>query len=355
MAQEWYLLSRPHNQLSGYEDEALTDFAEEGFLEALDSEIAVDVELVNYDMSESVAIRAVVQNNVQDTKLKSLNRHMLVPIGTCKAGMYVKYKNRFWLIIGIVDDNGMYEKAVMIICNHLLTWVNKEGKVVQRWANVSSASQYNNGETTTLNYFVRTDQLMILTPDDDESLMLESGIRFIIDKRCKIYEKRFTENVLKDTSNSVIVYRLTRADSVLYDYQDSGHFEFLAYQDEQRESDGYYVIDGKGYWICGNAKEADKPKVLKSEIECSSPTIYTDNIPQTFTARFYDENGDEVVIVPQWKIECDFSDELSIKYDGNSISISTNKSALVNKSFMLSLSGDGYETVSISVLIRAFI
>lgn len=36
-------------------------------------------------------------------------------------------------------------------------------------------------------------------------------------------------------------------DNVIYDYQDSGHSEFMAYQDEQHETDGYYVVDGKGF------------------------------------------------------------------------------------------------------------
>ena len=36
MAQEWYLLKSPHDQLSGFEDEAFDDFAQEGFNEILD-------------------------------------------------------------------------------------------------------------------------------------------------------------------------------------------------------------------------------------------------------------------------------------------------------------------------------
>lgn len=51
MAKEWYLLKTPHDQLSGFEDDALNDFAQEGFEEALDSSIAVDIELCNYDLS----------------------------------------------------------------------------------------------------------------------------------------------------------------------------------------------------------------------------------------------------------------------------------------------------------------
>lgn len=354
MAQEWYLLKSPHDQLSGFEDEAFDDFAQEGFLEALDSSIATDVELCNYDLSECREIRAIIQKNVQDTHLKTLNRELLVPIGTCKAGMYVKYKNRYWLIIGLVDDNKMYEKAIMILCNYLLTWINRNNKIVQRWCNITSASQYNNGETSNHFYHVRSDQLLILTPDDDECLLLNTGDRFIIDKRCKVYEKTFDKNIESDTSNPVIVYELTRSDSVLYDYQDSGHYEFMAYQGEKHDDDGYYVVDNKGYWLC-QKPNINKMSVLSSEIIYDSDVIYNGLEPGIFIAKFYDENNNPVTnITPIWNIVCDFVNQLEIKNVDDSIYISANNKKLVNKSFELSLSAEGYEAVTITVIIRAF-
>lgn len=355
MAQEWYLINSPYSQLSGYETDALNDFAEEGFLEALDSGMAVDVELCNYDLSDCKPIRAIIQNTVQDTKLKSLTRLLFVPVGTCKAGMYVKYKNRFWLITGLVDDNKMYEKAVMQICNYYLTWVNDNGAIVQRWANITSASQYNNGESITDYYNVRTDQLMILTPNDDECMLLDQGKRFIIDQRCKVYEKYFDETVEKNTSNPVIVYQLTRADSVLYDYQDSGCYEFMAYQDEQREQDGYYVVDGKGYWLCDNVKNDSSEKLLSCSIECESTEIYNGLEAGEFIAKFFDTDGKSVKVDPIWDISCDFADSLVVSYVDDTILISVDNPKLINKSFELSLSGSGYKPVKITVKIKAFI
>ena len=65
------------------------------------------------------------------------------------------------LIINLNEGNidmitdGMYEKAVLVLCNYLLTWKNENGDIIQRWVNASSASQYNNGETSNKFYFVR--------------------------------------------------------------------------------------------------------------------------------------------------------------------------------------------------------
>lgn len=350
MAMDWYLLNDKGNTLSG--DEEINS---EGFYDLLDSDLAIPVELYNYDLSQKKDITAIIEERMADTKLKTLNRHALVPIGTCKAGMYIKYDDRFWLIVGIVDNNGIFEKAVMTNCNYYLTWVNQEGKIVQRWANITSASQYNNGETTTSHYYVRTDQLMVAIPDDDESLMLNTGVRFIIDRRCKVYEKSFSHDIEKDTSKEVTVYRLTRADSVLYDYQDSGYLQFLVYQDEQRETDGYYVINNTGYWLCGKVEEDSLFTLRKSEIVSESLTIYPDGIAEKFTAKFYDDNWREVEEEPQWIVNSDFSDKLRVVYDGNSVLISTKEPKLVNKSFELLLKCVGYEDVSATIFIRAFI
>ena len=140
MYKHWYLLESP-TMLSGFESEALDEFAGEGFLEALHSGLGMDVELCNYDLSVCSPIRVIVQNNVANTKSNTLTRQVLAPIGTFKAGMYIKYKNRYWLIVGLVDDNMMYEKAVVVLCNYLATWLNGDGKIIRRWVSAASASQ----------------------------------------------------------------------------------------------------------------------------------------------------------------------------------------------------------------------
>lgn len=357
MATEWYLMVTPHDQLSGYESEALDDFAQEGFAEILDSDLAEDVELCNYDLSECQSIRTVVENNVANTQLQTLARQFLLPIGACKAGMYIKYKNRYWLIIGLVDNNKMYEKAVAVICNYLLTWYNKDNQIIQRWANTSSAAQYNNGETSSKNYNLRSDQLLIFIPDDDDSIMIDSTDRFIIDRRCKVYQNSFSENINIDTSNEVLTYRLTRMNSTLFDYQDSGVNQFMATQDEQHKDDGYYVVNGKGYWLCGKKSMSlldNTPKQLTAEIISESDEIYNQLEPTGFMAKFYDVDGNELNVTPHWSIS-DFENDLDIEENDNYIYISVDNKKLINKKFILSLSAENYETVTKTITIRAFV
>lgn len=355
MAQEWYLMNTNHDMVSGFESDDFDNFAVDVFLEATQSSIGQDVEICNYDLSERTPQRVIINGNVQDTKLNSISRQMLAPIGSCVAGQYVYYKDRYWLIVGLVDNNGIYEKAILVLCNYLLTWQNQNGEIIQRWANIISASQYNNGESSDQYMRIRSDQLLILTPNDDECMLIPHRQRFIIDMRCKLYEKSFTQDITIDTSKEVITYEFTRFDSVLYNYQNSGCLEYLATQEEQHDTDGYYVIDGKGYWLCDLPQKNDnKTGILSCEIVCDEPVIYNGLEPNIFMAKFYDSDGKEIAITPQWHINCDFESDLEVEYIGNSISISVNNEKLLNKSFELSLSAYEYKTANLVITIKGF-
>ena len=358
MAQEWYLMNTDHDTVSGFESDDFNDLAADAFSEALDSSLGIDVEICNYDLTQREQQKVIMEGSVQDTKLNSMQRRMLAPIGTCEAGQYVYYKERYWLIVGLVDDNGMYEKAVLVLCNYLLTWKNSNGDIIQRWINASSASQYNNGETSDRFMFVRSDQLMVILPCDDESLLIPHKQRFIIDSRCKVYEKNFPENTTVDTSKQLLTYELTRMDNVIYNYQNCGHSEFMAYQDEQHEKDGYYVIDGKGYWLCDepDTEEENTNEEVQNpfcSIECDEPVVYVGLEPAIFTAH-WSYSGDSTEPIPLWEINCDFIDSLNVEYVDNSICISVNNKKLINKSFELSLRASGYNETTITIQIKAF-
>lgn len=351
---EWYLMKSP-TMISGDESDLLAEYSQDAFSEIVDS-AGEDVEIYNSDLTLYKIVRGIIQNRTQDTQLKTMSRQFLAPIGSCRAGMYIKYANRFWLIIGLVDNNTIYEKVIVLLCNYLLSWVNPQGAIIQRWVNATSASQYNNGETSTAYYFVRSDQLMVLTPDDDECLLLETGARFIIDKRCSIYEQNYDDNTVSDTSKPVLTYKLTRMDGVLFNYSDSGYMEFMAYQDEQHDKDGFYMINGKGYWLCDSVEYKPlESKALKCEILSNDDSIYSGIDEEIFIAQFYDNEGNIVSVNPEWTINCSFKDKLNVRCFDNSIAISVNDDLLINKSFELLLSADNYDTVKKTISIEAFI
>lgn len=352
-------MKSPYDTMSGFEGEAVVDFAQEGFLESLETDIAEDVELYNYDLSECTKQRAIIGNKTPDTKLKTLSRHMMFPIGTCKAGMYVKYKNRFWLIVGMVDDNMVYEKAILLICNYKLEWVNAKGEIIERWVNAESASQYNNGETNMVYFYVRSDQLMVYMPDDEESLLLDSGKRFVIDKRCQVYEKSIDSSEEAVTGNPLTVYKITRSDTILDNYVDSGIVGFIMSQTEQTNTDGYYKVDGVGHWLCDVPEKKNEPAPLSCRLESDSDIIYIDLEPTIFTVQFYDQNGEPInpdSNEHSISIDAPFDiDRLQIERVNKSYIISTSDYGLNGKQFTINLLSPGYDTVSKIVTVKEFI
>jgi len=360
MAKEWYLINSPHSIVSGFESEAFDYYSADGFNEAVESSIGNDIEVYNYDLSEMFEARAIVIDSVQDTKLKTLNRQLLLPIGTCHTSQIVKYKDRYWLIVGLTDDNSVYQKVVMIICNYKLSWINSSGKIISRWCNITFASQYNNGEFANNDMTVTSDQVMVLMPDDDESLMIHQGQRFVYDRRCKIFEAQFPDDIESDTSNYVNVYKLTRSDTAFFDYQTEGHHEVMLSKTEKSEKDGYYVVDGVGYWLCAEPPEEEEdppePTILSSEILYDTLELQNGLDPAVFTARFYDYRAKDTTdtINYQWQINCDFKDQLEVEYLNHSILISVDDWKLSNKTFDLSLVAPDYTTQTVTVTITPF-
>jgi hypothetical protein len=143
---------------------------------------------------------------------------------------------------------------------------------------------------------------------------------------------------------------------VLYDYQDSGFFEFIASQDDKHTDDGYYLIDGKGYWLCDSPSNYNNNTLTDTAfIQYEESVLYVGVEPIIFTAKFYDSNDNEIQVTPQWEINYDYTNQLEIVYDENSISIYTENNNLINTTFELSLHADNFDKTTITVKIEAFI
>lgn len=297
--QEWYLLSqntRP-NVTGGFENDMFVENKDDAFAESLETDIAVSVILYNSDLSKGKNIRCIVQGNTADTQLKSLERTVLFSIGTVKAGMYVFFENRYWLINGYPGNNGIYEKATMVLCQYLLRWQNSEGKIIDRWCNAVSASKYDVGENGNYTITLSSNTYTILTPGDSECLNLDRK-RVFIDKR-KINPEK--------------VFKMTRTDDILYDYGDEYHGSVLSFIADKTELN--LKTDSQELGICDyididhSEHDNDKGTVFAKIIGSDSIKI---NRKRTYYVKFYsDESCTE-------EIECTnytwhVSDDIQVK------------------------------------------
>ena len=94
----------------------------------------------------------------------------------------------------------MHYEGKMIQCNYLLRWQLANGKIIERFSNIVSASKYDVGETGNSTLVLSSNNYTILIGYCDEGFELE-GKRVFID--------------MKPTKPTK-VFKITRSDDVLY-------------------------------------------------------------------------------------------------------------------------------------------
>lgn len=303
---EWYLMNNHKpNTVSGYEGDILTDFAQSNFTDVLETAFSDAVLLYNHDLSECTEIRCIIQGNSADTYLKSMERVVLFPIGTVKAGMYIFFENRYWLITGYPSSNKSYEKATVKLCQYKVRWQNSDGTVVERWASTQSSSKYDDGLKESNTMTLTSDSIMLLLPNDDESLTLD-GKRIFIDKK----------NPPKK------VYLVSRADSVLYDYGEDhgGMFCFITEKTELNES-----TDRPDLGICDYISPTTPPEDDDKTTILSAKIVGNTNLKigfeRTYVASIIDKSGNAVEWNDAYSWNVVSFVDVDFKTDGNKIKI----------------------------------
>lgn len=319
--QEWYLLTsdtRP-NATGGYENDAFLDYKEDAFQEALQTDIATTVTLYNYDLSESKQMRCVIQSNTADTQLKSLERTVLASIGTLKAGMYIYFENRYWLITGYPGNNKIYEKATMILCQYKLRWQDDTGKIIERWANFTSASKYDTGRSGNQTIVLTSNNFTIWIPEDDDSATLDAR-RVFIDR---------------DTNHPTKVFEITRSDDVLYLFGEDhgGILSFIADKDELN-----LEVDRPDLGLCDYKPPRPLPPKPDETTDLSAVISGNNKLKcgfdRDYMVEFIDSKGEiHNDTTFSWNVISDF--EVTQTITGNTITLFVDDEDCIGSSFLL--------------------
>lgn len=275
---EWYLIGQQTapNMIGGYEDQGFVECKDDAFIESLTTSIADTVILYNYDLSKSKQIRVILQGNTADTYLKSMERSIMVSIGTLHAGDYIYFEDSYWIVEGRPGNNKIYEKATLKLCQYKLRWQRDDGKIIERWANLTSASKYDIGESGNNVIVLGNNNFTVVMPHDKDSMTIE-GKRVFIDT---------SETPRK-------VFKITRNDDALFIYRNQGAVLSL-------------IADKTEF-----NPEVDRPDLLLCDyidVECPSLDHQDQNIianisgdptiklgfSRIFTVNFMDENSNEL-------------------------------------------------------------
>lgn len=318
---DWYLIgnnTKP-NMIGGYENQCFLDCKDDAFSETLDTDIATTVVLYNYDLSESKEIRGIVQGNTSNTSLSAMERAILVPIDTLHSGDYIFFEDEYWIVDGRPGNNKIYEKAILKECQYKLRWQKNDGSIVERWANLTSASKYDQGTVGNSTIILASNNYTVIIPSDKDSMTID-GKRVFIDAS-DIPEK---------------VFEITRNDDVLFLHGSHGGTLNLIADKTEFNKD----TDNQELWICDYIPPStplppsDETTILSGVI--SGNKNLKVGFSRTYTATLSDADGNAIEwddSLYGWNVVSDFAVEQNVTE--NRTKLFVDDESLIGSSFLL--------------------
>lgn len=318
MSQDWYLMTTP-NQMSGFEDDYFSDYANESFNELISTFVGEDIIIYNSTMSISVILKGIVQSKYQ----KQSQMQILLPLNSCDIGAYIKYKNFYWLVIDFVNDNKMYQKAIIQLCNYTLKFQSTTGTILS-YPCINSTSQ-NVGIDASKILSVGNGIHTIKVPFDVNTVLINTDRRFIID----------------DVSVEIPqVFAVSKPNRVEFKFGDKGIIELTMKQDVFNAQ-----TDRKDLGICNyfDPTVVPIPPTTPTEIVTITSDATDNNIKlgltYTFSATFKSELGVDITgVTAVYSLDTTYDGLVVLVDNGNktcTLKVDENAYSLLTKNVVL--------------------
>ena len=284
-----------------------------------------------YDSNNKVDDR-LANLRVYGRKNSSLNGNYMNFLTTydnpIKIGDYIHdtKDDTYWLVYNSFNVNDVQYEGKLIQCNYPLKWQLSNGKVVERWANIVSASKYDTGETGNATIVLSSNNFTVLIGYCEEGYELE-GKRVFIDKRNVNPEK---------------VFKMTRGDDVLFDSGNMGSlFSFIADKTELNKDEDRPDLKLCNYIEINTEEDPTTPPENPDEMTDLSVTIsgatnLRIGVTRNYTATLSDKNDNAVQWDDTkygWNVASDFDVKQTITE--NKISLTVEDEDFINSSFLL--------------------
>ena len=251
-----------------------------------------------------------------------------------ECGDYLEYEGMVWLCLNSYSFHKLYCRATFMSCDWKIYWINENGELKSQYVIDQNSTQYNSGETSNSTMTLGSAQHMLKMQCNDDTIILDSPMRFAIDK-----------NIKKPTC-----YKVTQNDNTAYNYGKGLCCVTVTETPLNTESDKLITLDdGTQVWICDYVEVTPLPPTPPEPDETTDLTAkITGNInlkngySRTYTANFIDEKGNTIEFESvdfKWNIVADVnvssylhSNELS-----NNIEIYVDNEELIDSSFLLQI------------------
>ena len=240
-----------------------------------------------------------------------------------------------------IDD--IHCKGKFTLCNWILKWQNKDGKILEYPCYDMNSTQYNSGEQYNRNFTIGSSQHMLTLPSDENTIALSTPQRFYLDKNM-------------DNPTTFIV---TQNDTTSHNYGKKGIVKVTVYEHPNNPTTDRpdlgicdYIDMSVGSANAGTTVKEESCRASKAVIEYDTTIIKSGGDSQIFTGKFYDDFENEVAdIIPHWTIICDFSDKLQTKEFDNCLSIGIDDDSYIDEEFKLICSDSNNNDIIPSTLI----
>lgn len=250
--------------------------------------------------------------------------------------VYDKKEDEYLICTESFNIDDIHYKGKFTLCNWMLKWQNKDGKILEYPCYDMNSTQYNSGEQFFKTFAVGSSQHILTLPSDENTLELCSPQRFYLDK----------------SKNNTTTFIVTQNDTTSYNFGKKGLVKVTVFEspnnsDADRPDLGIcdYIDMSAGSENAGTTIKENCCKALKAVIEYDTSVIKSGGDSQVFVGKFYDDKGNEVTdMIPHWTVVCDFSDKLQIKEFDNCLSIGIDDDFYIDEEFKLICSDSNNES-----------
>lgn len=247
-----------------------------------------------------------------------------------ECGDYLEYEGMVWLCLNSYSFHKLYCRATFMSCDWKIYWINENGELKSQYVIDQNSTQYNSGETSNSTMTLGSAQHMLKMQCNDDTIILDSPMRFAIDK-----------NIKKPTC-----YKVTQNDNTAYNYGKGLCCVTVTETPLNTESDKLITLDdGTQVWICDYVEVTPLPPTPPepdetTDLKCVilGNTNLKNGYRRTYTVTFADKDYNAVDwqnVNYQWKVVSDSDIKQTIA--DNKIIVSVNDENLIGGSFFVQI------------------
>lgn len=260
-----------------------------------------------------------------------------------ECGDYLEYDNMVWLCLNSYSFHKLYCRATFMSCDWKIYWIDENSKLQSQYVIDQNSTQYNSGETGNSTMTLGSAQHMLKMQCNDNTVLLDSPIRFAIDKNTK-----------KPTC-----YKVTQNDNSAYNYGKGLCCITVTETPLNTNTDRLITLnDGTQVWVCDYIDQSSPPPPAPPVPDettdllavISGNTYLRNSYKRTYTVTFTDKNGTSIdwqEVDYHWNVIADF--EVNQTINDNNITVSVNDEKLIGYSFLLQIVTENKITAEIKV------